>query len=74
MPEYLLPYSFILAEIYISVAPPPGTNLGSQYKFLDTPKQSWRFLSISLSTSFEAPLKRIVQAVGFLHSIKYEKY
>lgn len=30
MPEYLLPYSLILAEIYISVAPPPGTSLGSQ--------------------------------------------
>jgi len=69
-----LAYSLILAEIYISVAPPPGTNLGSQYKFLDTPKQSWRFLSISFNTSFDAPLKIIEHAVGDLHSTKYEKY
>lgn len=42
--------------------------------FLETPKQSWRFLSISFKTSFDAPLNKMVQAVGFLHSTKYEKY
>lgn len=42
--------------------------------FFETPKQSCKFLYISLRTSFEAPLNKIEQAVGALHSTKYEKY
>jgi len=63
-----------LQEISISVAPPPGTSLGLTKTFLATPRASYKFLSISLRTSFEAPLKRIVQAFGFLHSVMNEKY
>ena len=70
----MLAYSLILDEISISVAPPPGKSFGSVYKFLETPRQSCRFLYISFKTSLDAPLSKIEQAVGFLHSTKYEKY
>ena len=61
-------------EISISIAPPPGNNLGQLNIFLATPNASWRFLSISLRESFDPPLNKIVHADGFLHYSKYEKY
>mmetsp|Transcript_24793 Transcript_24793/g.24305 ORF Transcript_24793/g.24305 Transcript_24793/m.24305 type:complete len:220 (-) Transcript_24793:558-1217(-) len=42
--------------------------------FLATPRASCRFLSISLRTSLEAPLKRMVQALGFLLWVMKVKY
>jgi len=55
------------------MAPPPGTNLGLIIMFLETARASWRFLSSSFKTSLDAPLRRIVQALGFLHSRKKVK-
>mmetsp|Transcript_69074 Transcript_69074/g.194764 ORF Transcript_69074/g.194764 Transcript_69074/m.194764 type:complete len:205 (+) Transcript_69074:582-1196(+) len=39
-----------------------------------TLKASCRFLSISFSTSFEAPLKMMLQALGSSHCVRNEKY
>mmetsp|Transcript_12294 Transcript_12294/g.31602 ORF Transcript_12294/g.31602 Transcript_12294/m.31602 type:complete len:223 (+) Transcript_12294:476-1144(+) len=58
----------------ISVAPPPGSSLGSNMMLRATQKASARFLSISFSTSREAPRRMTEQAWGSLHSVRYEKY
>lgn len=67
--HYATPYSeaAVLARevaTAISVAPPPGNNLGSIIIFLATHIASYKFLSISFNTSLDAPLNTIVQALG----------
>lgn len=61
-------------ERCISIAPPPGTMNGLLTTFLPTPKASWIFLSTSFKTSFEAPLRQIEQAFGFLQFSKKDQY
>jgi len=73
MPSTVFAFSLNLQASSISIAPPPGTSLGFAIMFLATAKQSCKFLSISFKTSLEAPLNRIVQAFGFLHSTKNVK-
>mmetsp|Transcript_27198 Transcript_27198/g.108902 ORF Transcript_27198/g.108902 Transcript_27198/m.108902 type:complete len:238 (+) Transcript_27198:1722-2435(+) len=58
----------------ISVAPPPGSSLGSNTTFLTTCMASCRFRSTSLSTSLEPPRSRIVHALGSSQSSKNAKY
>jgi len=58
----------------ISRAPPPGASMGLTTTFLATPRASCKFLSISLRTSLEAPLRMIEQALGSLHSVMKVKY
>ena len=67
-------YSINLHDNSISNAPPPGTSLGLSMTFLATPSASCKFLSISLRTSFDAPLRTIEHAYGFLHSVMNVKY
>ena len=73
-PYISLAFSNNLLDNSISIAPPPGTNFGSDKIFLATPKASWRFLSISFKVSFEPPLNKIEQAEGSLQSSKKLKY
>mmetsp|Transcript_67002 Transcript_67002/g.143304 ORF Transcript_67002/g.143304 Transcript_67002/m.143304 type:complete len:271 (-) Transcript_67002:768-1580(-) len=74
VPSMDFAFSFMRAESSISVAPPPGSKAGSKMMLRATLKASWRFLSISLSTSREAPLRTIVQAFGSSHAVRKVKY
>lgn len=60
--------------IAISVAPPPGANVGLKTTLRATAMASARLRSISLRMSFEGPRKRIVHAFGILHSVRKLKY
>mmetsp|Transcript_112557 Transcript_112557/g.363561 ORF Transcript_112557/g.363561 Transcript_112557/m.363561 type:complete len:219 (-) Transcript_112557:755-1411(-) len=69
-----LAFSFMRAASSSSVAPPPGSSRGSSSRFRATLKASWRFLSISFSTSFEAPRRITEQAFGSWHCVRKVKY
>jgi phage gp16-like protein len=58
----------------ISVAPPPGARVGLKTALRATDMASARFLSISLRMSFDGPRRRIVQALGVVHSVRNVKY
>lgn len=58
----------------ISVAPPPGANIGLKKTFRATDMASARLRSISFRMSFEGPRRRIVHAFGVLHSVRNVKY
>jgi hypothetical protein len=73
-PSISLPLLSSPTAIAISVAPPPGHSLEFHITFLATPIASCRFRSISLRMSFEGPRSRMVQALGFLHSVRKVKY
>lgn len=60
--------------IAISVAPPPGARRGLKYALRATLRASARLRSISLSMSLEGPRRRMVHALGFLHSVRNVKY
>ena len=61
-------------EMAISVAPPPGARIGLNTTFRATDIASAKFRSISLRISLEGPRRRMVQALGDLHSSRKEKY
>ncbi|KNC25553.1 hypothetical protein FF38_12977 [Lucilia cuprina] len=56
------------------MAPPPATKRGSKTKLRATCKASCKLRSVSFKISLEAPLNKIVQALGSLHSVMKVKY
>lgn len=58
----------------ISVAPPPGARVGLKTTFRATDIASARLRSISFRMSFDGPRRRIVHALGVLHSVRKVKY
>jgi len=73
-PGRLFALSPSATDIAISVAPPPGARIGLKTTFRATDIASARFRSISFRMSFEGPRRRIVHALGDLHSSKKVKY
>lgn len=61
-------------ETAISTAPPPATREGSRARFRATPKASWRLRSTSFRMSLLGPRRRMVHALGSLHSVMKVKY
>lgn len=58
----------------ISVAPPPGASRGLKKTFRATAMASARLRSISFRMSLEGPRRRIVHALGDVHSVRKVKY
>jgi hypothetical protein len=73
-PSMALAFLASATLIAISVAPPPGANVGLNTTFRATDMASARFRSISLRISFDGPRSKIVQAFGDLHSSMNVKY
>mmetsp|Transcript_21870 Transcript_21870/g.55479 ORF Transcript_21870/g.55479 Transcript_21870/m.55479 type:complete len:323 (-) Transcript_21870:663-1631(-) len=72
-PDTLFDFSASATEMAISHAPPPGTSMGDWKMLRATDMASIKLRSTSLSTSFEAPRSRIVQALGASQSMKKVK-
>jgi hypothetical protein len=73
-PSIALPFLERATLMAISVAPPPGASDGLNTTFLATDMASAKLRSISLRISFEGPRRRMVHALGDLHSVRKVKY
>ena len=73
-PSIALPFLASATLMAISVAPPPGARVGLKTTFRATDMASAKFRSISFRMSLEGPRRRIVHALGDLHSVKKVKY
>ena len=61
-------------EMAISTAPPPGRSVGLKTTLRATDMASARLRSISFRMSLDGPRRRMVQALGVVHSVRKEKY
>ena len=61
-------------EMAISTAPPPGTSVGLKTTLRATDMASAKLRSISLRMSLDGPRRRMVHALGVVHSVRKAKY
>jgi len=61
-------------EMAISTAPPPGTSVGLKTTLRATDMASARLRSISFKMSLDGPRRRMVHALGVVHSVRKVKY